>query len=260
MSEDYSLQAFEPSPTPKSKAGLLGVLIGCAVCLAVAAALAAMLGVGWLAYDEIQNDNATATALAQLPPHGWSLSIDEQFVSNENDWDTGPIEIDYGTAHLTLKDESYHWRLEANSEKGMGWWEYPFFDHRLGDFYATVECSLMGGDVSGSDCGLAFRILNSENYYTFVVADDQLMNIALAKKGTWIEVLPWEYTNLVRPGQVNQVAVLAEGTRYRFFINGRFAYELDDDRLAAGKVGMLADVWGENEAEFAFDNFQVYEP
>lgn len=250
-----------PSPSPSGRSGsrLLTFLIGGAVCLALAAFAAAVLGVGWMAYDEIQYTNATATAEAQLPPPGWSLVIDEAFVSNQNDWDVGPQESEYGSAYLALEDECYQWQFVANSDAGMSWWAFPFFDHRLADFYASMECRLVGGNVSDSDCGLAFRILDAENYYTFVVAGDQLVNIAVFKKGEWIELFPWEYTDLVRPDGVNRLAVLAKGTHYKFFINGQLVHELDDDRLATGKVGMLADVWGENEAEFQFDNFQVYE-
>lgn len=59
---------------------------------------------------------------------------------------------------------------------------------------------------------------------------------------------------------MNRLAVLAEGNHYRFFINSQFAYELDDDQLAGGTVGLVAALSGENNAEFKFDNFQVYEP
>lgn len=260
MSENYLSHPFEPLPPRKPKMGLLGMLIWGAVCLALTAVAAAVLGFGWLVVDEMHYIDATATAEAQLPPPGWSPTIDEQFVSNENDWDTGLQEIEYGTADLTLEDGSYRWQLAANSKTGITWWAYPFIDHRVGDFYATAECRLVRGKASGSSCGLAFRIADGKNFYKFVVADDQRLEIAIVEKGEWVELLPWEDTDLVRPGEMNRVAILARGTHYRFFINGELAHELDNDQSATGGVGILADVWGENEAEFEFSSFQLYEP
>lgn len=284
MSDYQPISEHEILPSHQPRTGLWIGLIGVAFCLIVAIILVGLGGLGWIAYTGLQGDNATATSQALsdsatattqaqydratataraqivLPPPGWSRIIVERFSPARSSWMVDFMEIDAGTADLAMEHNRYRWRLEANSDKGLIWYAYPGLGRQLRDFYASVECSLVSGDASVSDCGLAFRILNDDNYYRFVVAEDQLVNITLTRKQEWLELLPWERSPLIRPGKMNQVAVLVEGTHYQFFINGQFVYELDDDQLAGGKAGVLADVWGKNKAEFDFDNFHIYEP
>jgi hypothetical protein len=237
---------------------LVVIVLGGVACLVVGVIFAAVAGVGWLAYLGVQNGDETAQIV--LPPTGWLVTVDEDFASKRNDWEVGAQEVDYGKVDLAIQDDRFWWQLEPNSDEGMSWWSFPVFDHRLGDFYVSTECRLTSGDAANSAYGLAFRVLNSDNYYRFVIGEDQSFSVSLIEKGEWLELLSWKSTDLVRPGAVNQVAVLAKGAHYQFFINNGLAYEVDDDRLSDGWVGIIADVWGENKAEFEFDNFQVYEP
>jgi len=185
--------------------------------------------------------------------------MDVQFGSNENDWDVGSLENSYGHAELSIVSGHYEWRLEANSEKGMLWWAFPTF-HCPNDFYASTDCHLNGGNASATACGLVFRLIDGGNFYKFAVSEGQIMNIMLEKNGEIVNLFPWGSTDLVQPGETNRIAVLAKEAHYQFFINGQLAYELDDDQLTSGSVGLVADNWSGEEAEFQFDNFQLYEP
>lgn len=73
-------------------------------------------------------------------------------------------------------------------------------------------------------------------------------------------MLPWEHTDLLHPGKMNQVAVLGEEANYRFFINGQLAYTLEDGQFVGGQAGLIAEIWGKDNAEFEFDNFKFYIP
>ncbi len=86
------------------------------------------------------------------------------------------------------------------------------------------------------------------------------MDVELLRDNEWIRLLDWTETSLVHPGERNQLAVLAEGTHYKFFINGELAHELDDDQLSGGAFGLGVDVWDVEGITFEFDNLQVYEP
>lgn len=250
-SEEISTSASAPKPW--LWVGLFGIMV-CMIVVAIPAGIA-----GW-AYTRLQNDSATATAQAVLPPPGWSLTIDEQFVSSKGHWGIGSFESEFGTAKLSIENGLYQWQAEANSRDGSGWWEFPVFDHRLDDFYASVDCRQIDGDIAGANYGLVFRFLNDDNYFYFFVADDQLMRIGLRREGMWSDTLPWKHTELVRPGEVNRIAILAEGTRYKFYINSTLAYVLDDDQFSGGRVGLIVELMDKNKAEFQFDNLQLYEP
>ncbi|MBN1311288.1 MAG: hypothetical protein JXB30_07700 [Anaerolineae bacterium] len=254
---------FPPSAVPaRSLTWFWIALIGAVVCLLVTALIVAVSGLGWLAYENMQNNNATATTRTDftLPPEGWSKTIDEQFVSDQNGWQVDYFEDEYGQVDLAIEEGLYRWRVASVDEEGLLWWAYPTLDHRIGDFYVSVDCRQLEGDVTSTDYGLLFHFVNADNFYQFTVSEDQFMNIELRRKGEWIPVPGWESTQLVDPGDMNNLAVLAEGPYYRFFINGVLAHELDDDRLNGGTIGLVIDIWGENEARFQFDNFQLYEP
>lgn len=295
MSEYQPSPGFEQLSPTNSRTGLWVALIGVATCLILVIILVSLAGMGWLASagiqdgnatattqaqndsttatSQAQNDNATATAQIQnydptataqarfVPkPPGWFWIIGDKFVSNDRGWRSGFHQGDYGSATLLFGSGVYRWQVEANSEEGILWWEYPDWHSHPGLFYASVDCRLTSGKASGTGCGLIFHLLDDDNFYEFIIGEDQLMNVALNKEDEWFYLLPWEHTELIIPGESNRLTVLAERTHYSFFINGVLAYELDDDSLRGGKIGLVVDVWGENKAEFEFDNFWIYEP
>jgi hypothetical protein len=253
---------FEQSPPHTSRTWLWVVLIGGAVCLILAIIIAAVAGLGWLVYGQVQTDNATAAAqsVADLPPPGWSSSMDDRFASNQNDWLVGSFDDDYGDAELAIEEGLYRWMVEPATDDGVFWWGYPEFDHDLDDFYLSVDGRLDDGDRASADYGLIFRFVDEDNFYFFAISDDQYLTVELLQDDQWILLLDWTETSLVRPGETNHLAVLVEETHYKFYINGELAYELDDDRLTGGTIGLGADVWDVEGATFEFDNLQVYEP
>lgn len=272
VSEYTPYEPVQPPPGDR-KTGLWVAVIGAAACLIVAIIALSFAGLGWIAYTREQDENATATKQAQndgatatarahiiAPPSGWALKMDEQFTSNYNNWYTGPFEDDLGIVEFAIEDEAYQWLVEGNFERGIGWEEFPGFGRGEGDFYVSVDCLQTSGDAINSYYGLLFRYLDGDNYFRYAVSDAGYMHIGLRKEDHLSDLLPWKPIDLIDTGEVNQIAALAVGAHYTFFINGEFVYELDDDRLSGGVIGLLAGVTDVNRSEFQFDNFQVYGP
>lgn len=262
MSEYQPLPVSEQPPPAGSKTGLWIGVIGVAACLILVIVLGAVVGLGWLVYSQMQTDNATATAQANvtLPPPGWSSSLDDQFSSNQHDWLVGTFDDDYGEADLAVDGGGYKWTVKPATDEGVFWWEYPAFDRDLDDFYLSVDGRLLNGDIYEADYGLVFRMVDENNFYFFAVSEDQYMKIELLKDNEWLTLLDWAETPSIQPGEANRLAVLTEGIHYKFFVNGALVHELDDDQLSGGSVALGADVWDVAGASFEFDNFQVYEP
>lgn len=262
MSDYQPTPEFKPSSPSPSRTWLWVALIGVAACLVLAIIVAAIGGLGRLVYGQAQTDSAADAAQvgeAELPP-GWSSSMDDDFTSNRNDWLTGSFDDDYGKAELAVEDGLYRWSVKAASDEGVFWWVYSELNREPGDFYLSVDGRQRDGDVSNADYGLIFRFVDEDNFYFFAISDDQHMMVELLQDNEWITFIDWKETSLVRPGQVNRLAILAQGTHYEFYINGEPAGELDDDRLSGGTAGLGVDVWTVEGATFEFDNFQVYQP
>lgn len=274
---------YEPSSPDEARTRLGYILIGVVACLIVAIILASFAGLGWIAYTGSQDGHATATSRAQqdntaptsqdgddnvegasqtqivLPPPGWTLLINDQFALNSNGWTAGSREEKYGDGAFFLENQRYRVRVEANSDEGLAWWVNSNFYHQTEDLYLSVKCRLVGGDPASSACGLAYRI-NDGSYYYFVISEDLFMAVVLVHPDEWSYLVAWEHTDLVQPDQLNQLAVLAEGEHYSFFINGEIVSELDDNQLSRGETGVIVNIWGKNKAEFEFDDFRLYEP
>lgn len=65
----------------------------------------------------------------------------------------------------------------------------------------------------------------------------------------------------MRPGAVNRLTVIEQGSHLTFFVNGQYVVETDDTRLNDGVMGPAVElVHAGDEAVFEFDNFEVRAP
>jgi hypothetical protein len=263
-----------------SQTGLWLAVVGVVVCLFLVAILTVCLAVGFQFASQEQKQHATATADAEsrgatatvhsataaartqivLPPPGWTNEIDEQFESNRNYWNVGPFENEYGKGEFTVDGGNYHGRLQATSEEGIVQWLSLSPERQFQDFYLSADCQQTDGEIKLAQYGLVFRSTTQEGAYLFSVSDAGTMSVDLWKDGEWKSILPWTYTWLVHDGKVNRLAVLAADSHYQFFINDVFAYEMEDDSLTGGAVGLAVGAVGDSEVKFQFDNFEVYVP
>jgi hypothetical protein len=192
-----------------------------------------------------------------LAPQHWSVILCDTFGTNVNDWYTGDYEGDLVTGEKLITGGRYQW--DASALDGVIWWGIPDIPS-VADVYLTVEARRVEG-VEDGQYGVIFRRADSDNYGLFKIEDSQTWKFSLRYEGEWHTVIDWTRSAAIRPGEVNRLTVLAEGTHYTFYINDQYVGEANDDRLDQGEAGVAIELLdADDTAVFEFDNFEVRAP
>ncbi len=188
-------------------------------------------------------------------PADWSLAFSDDFNDNAHEWVVGSYEDAWGTMTRVITDGLYTWDVTAL--QSVGRWCMPEITSTT-DFYLTVDARRVSGPLNAS-YGLVFRHSDG-NYYLFSIRDDGFFNFNLWYDFTWSAVIDWTGTLAIRPGAVNQLAVLAEGTRFTFSINGEQVADIEDAQLTGGETGLSVLLITPGDAVFTFERFRLYTP
>ncbi len=205
-----------------------------------------------LSATAVINENLIAYQVAA----DWPLLLFDTFDDNQNEWIDGEIDDDYATIMVTL-DGTYAWDI-ATSKQGFVWRVWPTIDD-LGDFYLAVEAQNQSQNAD-AQYGLIFRN-QGDDYYYFEVRDAQYFRFFLYESYQWKELLPYTYSDAIRPGEVNHLAVVSQDDQFTLWINDQFVGAANGYSLAQGQVGVIVGLSYEDEDSFIiFDNFEVRVP
>jgi hypothetical protein len=207
---------------------------------------------------------ASDLSLLELPPaeavatasHSWRQVVFDRFTVAETDrWSTGRLETAFGTASTFILAGKL--RCEAATEDGANFRIYASDVVSAERFYLAVE----GQHVRGGSgmYGLVFHAVDDNNLYLFATDGREHFTVVRLDDGAWRRLIPWKVDDAIRADQVNKLAVLAEGSYVRFFINEVFVGEVES-LLDGLDVGLAVDLDPEAEAVFEFDNFELRAP
>jgi hypothetical protein len=185
----------------------------------------------------------------------WPVALADTFDGAGNGWPVGSFEDERVNAERFI-DGKYRFQVAATD--GFVWRLSPDLGS-VTDFHLTVEAQRVSGPIE-SPYGLAFRD-DGDNYYYFKISDDGYYRVALYFNGEWQTVIDWTTTDAVVSGGVNRLAVLAQGSTMKFYINDRFMAQADDGRVGSGEVGVALELNNGGESgTFEYDNFEVRTP
>jgi hypothetical protein len=205
---------------------------------------------------------ATATAAAGVSDvpaaaSDWPIVLSDPFGPNVNDWPVGDYSDERVTGNRLVTGGTYRWKTDALD--GVIWWSIPDIAS-VSDFYLTVEARRVSGVMDGQ-YGVIFRRADRDNYGLFKIEDSQYFRFSVRHEGEWDTVIDWTEASAIRPGEVNRLAVIAEGSHFTFYINDEYVGEADDDRLTRGQSGLAIELLDAGDAAiFEFDNFEVRAP
>lgn len=187
---------------------------------------------------------ASETTLNYIPLQLGSPVLD-RYDSNENDWRFATI-ID---SQLVLETPELNYLR----------WSYPAVITEAGAaFYAQVTGELVS-NTNYYSYGLTFRILDSSNFYVFLV--NHLREYALYSwvDGDWTEIFPPTHSSSIQvgTGTRNTVGILVIGDYIELYVNGEMAGAVVDDRYKTGDVRPSAYVYTDSDSllTVAFDDF-----
>lgn len=206
---------------------------------------------------QANQSHATATAQAHLNLiNSWDLIISDQFNDNQNNWTTGDINTDLYTGNKDIYSGKMVWTV--NESTGFVHWDWPTADG-LTNYYISVDARRISGPLNAC-YGLLFRG-DGSNYYIFEVCDDQTYRVNLhSDENGWETLIDWTTTDVIKPDQVNKLAVAAQGSYFEFYINDQLMSTLNDSRWASGYAGIMIEVNDGDTATFEFDNFVLRTP
>jgi hypothetical protein len=203
-----------------------------------------------------QRANATSAAVAHATELAQYEMIDP-FDTNKNDWITGFHDSEYWSGYRRIQDGVYTWQVDKVKKTFVSWADYSASkDSKDFDVYVDMKApdSAMGAVCSGIVFRKFERADDTNDYYYFGLCNNSTANISFhgGKEG-------WERLANVQvfttPGDWNRLELTARGSHFRFMINGTLVFEMDDDRLDSGDLGLALEIHEQVPATVLFDNF-----
>jgi len=196
--------------------------------------------------------NLTATSIAE----DWKIVLADNFDSNKNGWETESSDNDRAKSIITMTGGKYNWDIASHK---LAIISETANTKPLSDFVMSVDAKQISGPRT-ADYGVFFRENSSYYGYYFGINNKGEYILQIYNKD-WIDLIDYTKSNLIRPGEVNRITVIAEGSHFIFFINGQYLTEFTDRRLKGGQVGLTTTLYDAGQhAVFEFDNFELRVP
>ena len=130
----------------------------------------------------------------------------------------------------------------------------------LRNFYAevTARTSLCSGQ---DDYGILFRTASGMDYYRYALACDGTARVDRVRTGTSSPLQPAVPSGDAPPGSPGEVrmGVWAVDNEFRFFLNGRYQFTVNDPLFGKGTLGFFARSGGEKNVNVSFSDLVVSE-
>jgi len=260
----------QPSETRPEKNRAYHYLIGAMIAFLVVCACMVIFGVSSAGlYSGMPRDlfmpEAQPLDVSPAPPPDWQIAFSDDFASNANAWNISEQpQKDYRGTHRETMDAGT-FRIEATASENDLELNYAPIVRDLSNFYASVDAQHQSGDATAA-YGIIFRWVAKKdgtsliyNGYVFEISDEQHVGIFSYQFGSQHEIKRAK-SRAIRPGAVNHLAVLAQGTHLTFFINDRAIAAIDDDRLSSGMIGLGISISPGQPQIFQFSNLRVLAP
>lgn len=183
--------------------------------------------------------------------------FEETFASNENGWDTGFLEDEYGQETGMIADGVYTLQVITEQpiyiERELPNWEFD-------DFVLTVDITPGNSDEYYA-YGVTFRQNDNLDSYVVELGNDGTFGVFRFDDEDWTTLQDWSVSEAILPGETNTLTVIAKGSRLAFLVNGEPLTDLQDDVLLSGTIGLVIEVFQEGKrATVEFDNLVIRKP
>ena len=160
-----------------------------------------------------------------------------------------------------VEDASYSCRvthgaltMEIRKKNHFAW--SPSRLYRYRDFHLSGTLSF-DRENGHSACGFIFRFVNNENFYYFLISNSGAFRCDVLFNGHPLRLIEWTPTQLL-DGDRHNISLIAHGEHFSFYADHEWMAEIDDDKLAAGRVGLAAQNFDEeSKAVFRLHRLQI---
>jgi hypothetical protein len=189
----------------------------------------------------------TPTPTATVDPNiiffdDFSSSI-HQFLEWEDDIVTAKYTD--GSFEISVKDEIYFWSTP---------------NKRSSDFSIDVDAKKISGPISGQ-YGVVCRVLDLNNLYAFIIANDGSYGIWKLSKGTWSSLASYDWgfndIAITTGNTANHITAICDGDMLTLKVNGMTLMDVRDSEFTTGKYGLYVGSIDQTKMDVIFDNFLV---
>ena len=217
-----------------------------------------------IATARARNARKTVTAEAQKQDalvylavaRAWPPVFTDDFTANTLGWYLGNISDTHEISNRLITNGKFRWEEKAVQDNIAGL--NTIAAGPITNFYLTMEASRTSGNGdSGFEYGLMIRVEDKDNYYAYLIYDDDCWRFYRIYDGEY-SFLEGDCWAGIQDGAVNRLAIIAEGSHFIFFINDQYVGEADDDLVSGERVGIRVILHqAGDEAVFEFDNFEL---
>jgi hypothetical protein len=190
----------------------------------------------------------------------WPLVFSDDFERNTHSWPTGDSSSSRVTLTRTIAGGKYVW--DARAKTGVSSWVFPEMQ-TVTDFYLAVDAQQTSGAPTG-EYGLIFRLSGSgdlHQYYLFEATKNFQFGIYKYDKVKWSTMYQRAPSSTLQANQPNRLQVIASGSYFVFYINGKYVARFKDATLTSGKIGLMIGLTNPNDVgTWEFDNLELRAP
>ena len=198
----------------------------------------------------------TATAITHRAEQDQYEYI-ERFDKITGRWFVGSYDKQYGDVYIKIKDGFYIWKV--TDPKGFSQSTDFQRQNKIRDFDVYMDLKFMEYTKFGAVCsGFFFRKSSNDwedGVYTFTICNDSHFEIHYYGNKKWQVITKSKYEGAIRRRDWNRIEIHARGDHFIFIVNNAEIFEMTDDRLRDGGLGIFVNVENGNSAEIWFDNF-----
>ena len=188
----------------------------------------------------------------------WTTKLDDSFDSNVNDWPAGTRND--ALADVTWEISGGFFRWNATAKDDFIWWAVPDNASDLTDFYVSMDTKMISGP-SDAVSGLIFRSDKESNYYLARFSAQGQYRLDAVTASGWDELWDWKKAGNWNAGETNTLEIIAQGSRFTFFLNGQYLDEVVNSQMSSGAVGLVIGMYNAGDvASWVFDKFILTSP
>jgi S1-C subfamily serine protease len=198
---------------------------------------------------EININTGVQASGEEIPPNAVVLFSDD-FSDPNSGWNDS-ADSDTSVGYV---DEAY--QISVYTPNYFTW---SYRDPSYEDVVIQVD-ALVLQSVGDGDYGLICRYQDENNFYGLEISEDSYFTIYKYIDGEFISLYDWEYSDLIRPGELNTVKIACIGPKLAVGVGETVLAVVEDYSLASGKVGLVAGTFDQSGLTVEFDNFTIYQP
>jgi len=191
---------------------------------------------------------ASASQPRTAPTTGLTAVFEDDFSDPTSGW----------SEHLSnASEKGYENGKYSILIKGTGLMSWSTPGLSFGDFVLEVEATQVEGP-DDNQYGVLYRYVDTDNFYLFTVSGDGYYAVAKYQDDEPEMLLEWTSSPIINLGQrTNNLAVVAAGSHFGFYINGEHVADVTDQSFPEGDIGVMAGSFDEPGVLIHFDNITV---